>query len=80
MPVPICSVEVFNKERVPSEPFNNTSSQRPQGKPTMMPILSTSEKVTEGDSLLKKSSQKVEEFRGTLGKESYEMAQEWLEM
>ena len=46
----------------------------------MMPILSTSEKITEADTLLNKSSQKVEEFRGTLGKESYKMAQEWLEM
>jgi len=46
----------------------------------MMPILPIAEKVTEADTLLNKSSLKVEEFRGTLGKESYEMAQGWLEM
>jgi len=43
-------------------------------------ILSTSEKVTEADTLLNKASLKVEELRNTLGQESYEMAQGWLEM
>ena len=45
-----------------------------------MPILHTSEKVTEADALLNKAGLKVEEFRGTLGLENYEMAQGWLEM
>jgi hypothetical protein len=45
-----------------------------------MPILPTSEKVMEADTLLKKAGLKLEEFRGTLGQESYEMAQGWLEM
>jgi hypothetical protein len=45
-----------------------------------MSILSTSEKVTEADTLLNNASLKVEEFRDTLGQESYEMAQGWLEM
>jgi hypothetical protein len=45
-----------------------------------MAILSTSEKVMEADSLLNKASLKVDEFRSTLGQESYEMAQGWLEM
>lgn len=45
-----------------------------------MPILHTSEKVTEADALLNKAGLKVEEFRGTLGQENYEMAQGWLEM
>ena len=43
-------------------------------------ILSTSEKVTEADTLLNKASLKVEEFRGTLDQECYEMAQRWLEV
>jgi hypothetical protein len=45
-----------------------------------MPMLPTSEKVMEADVLLNKASLKVEEYRGTLGQESYEMAQGWLEM
>jgi len=45
-----------------------------------MPILPTSEKVIEADTLLKNASLKVEEFRGILGQDSYEMAQGWLEM
>ncbi|KAN0116029.1 hypothetical protein V8E52_006335 [Russula decolorans] len=45
-----------------------------------MPILPTSEKVMEADTLLKKAGLKLEEFRGTLGQESYEMAQGWLEI
>ena len=44
-----------------------------------MTILSTSEKVTEADTLLNKASLKVEEFRDTLDRDSYEMAQGWLE-
>jgi hypothetical protein len=44
-----------------------------------MSILSTSEKVMEADTLLNKASLKVEEFRGTLDQDSYEMAQGWLE-
>jgi len=34
----------------------------------------------EADTLLNEASLKVEEFRGTLGQESYEMAQGWLEL
>ena len=34
----------------------------------------------EADTLLNKASLKVDEFRKTLGQESYEMAQGWLEM
>ena len=45
-----------------------------------MHILSTSEKVMEADTLLQNASLKVEEFRDTLGQESYEMARGWLEM
>jgi hypothetical protein len=43
-------------------------------------ILRTAEMVTEADALLNKASLKVEEFRDTLGQESYEMTQRWLEM
>ena len=45
-----------------------------------MTIVHTSEKVMEADVLLNKAGLKVEEFRGTLGQENYEMAQGWLEM
>ena len=34
----------------------------------------------EADSLLKKASLRLEEFRGNLDQDSYEMAQGWLEM
>jgi hypothetical protein len=34
----------------------------------------------EADTLLNKASLKVEEFRGNLGQERYQMAQGWLEM
>lgn len=44
-----------------------------------MTLLPTSEKVMEADTLLNKASLKVEEFRGSLGQDSYEMAQGWLE-
>ena len=45
-----------------------------------MPILHTSKNVMEADALLNKAGLKVEEFRGTLGQDNYEMAQGWLEM
>ncbi|KAI0274572.1 hypothetical protein BGY98DRAFT_1178343 [Russula aff. rugulosa BPL654] len=40
-----------------------------------MTLLPTSEKVMEADTLLNKASLKVEEFRDSLGQDSYEMAQ-----
>ena len=48
--------------------------------PLNMSILSTSEKVTEADAILHNASLKLEEFRETLGQDSYNMAQGWLEM
>lgn len=51
----------------------------PQKNQLDMTLLPTSEKVMEADTLLNKASLKVEEFRGTLGQDSYEMAQGWLE-
>lgn len=73
------SVEIFNRafrgNRPIALPLNG-----PKENQLDMPILPTSEKVMEADTLLNKASLKMEEFRGTLGQDSYEMAQGWLEM
>lgn len=73
------SVEIFNSA------FRGSCSKAlplngPKENQLDMPILPTSEKVMEADTLLNKASLKTEEFRDTLGQESYEMAQGWLEM
>jgi hypothetical protein len=77
--LPISPVEVFNRAfrggRSITLPLNE-----PKKYQLNMPILHTSEKVMEADALLNKAGLKVEEFRGTLGQENYEMAQGWLEM
>jgi hypothetical protein len=76
--VPISSVEVFNRA------FGACLIARPTSSPIEnqldMHILPTSEKVLEADTLLNEASLKVEEFRGILDQETYEMAQGKLEM
>jgi hypothetical protein len=76
--LPISSVEVFNRAfrgRSITLPLNGSKEYQLD-----MHILRTSEKVMEADALLNEAELKVEEFRGTLGQENYEMAQGWLEM
>jgi hypothetical protein len=51
----------------------------PQKNQLDMTLLPTSEKVMEADTFLNKASLKIEAFRGSLGQDSYEMAQGWLE-